>query len=283
MKKLFSIAFALPIILSLNAFAQDAEYSNDESSEQKIEIQNQNKPEKKDYFSNLQPVEVEPKRKSFYVGAHLGVGFAGTYANEKAKGAYYNPSTDKVEVAEKDPFEDYLGFVFDLGAVFLFNITDMFTLAPELLCHGLNYSKESEVWYLKRSFGESAPLEENMTLIDVSIPVMLRAYFLEKLYAEAGVQFNLNAYGSFTLENSTYSYSTDVGEWSGEFFGVGLNLGFGYSFNVLTSAYDVGARFSLDLTRMEEDSRVYNEANASYRDAVATKAWSIEIFLNFYR
>lgn len=300
MKRVFSSALVLPFLFSLNVFAQgefasdyesspDAEplaYGNDSldsSSEQRGEIQVETKQEKPDYFSNLQPVVLEPSKKKFYMGTHVGIGFAGTYANEKAKGYYYNTAADNFEFAEKDPFDGYSGFVFDLGASFVIHLTDRFALAPELICHILNYYKESDVWYLNRGLFHAEPLKENMTLADVSIPVLGRAYFTKALFAEFGAQFNFNVYGSFTLENSDYNFSEKVGGWSGEFFGVGLDLGLGYSFDLLSCKLEPGARFMIDFTRMEADDEVLNGANGSYRYAVGTKAWTVQIFINYYR
>lgn len=219
-------------------------------------------------------------------GFHLGVGLSGTYGNEEALGYYYNPNTEKYDFDERDPFDGYMGLNLDFGFMYVFYINNRIAIAPEVNIRLIDYFKESDIYYARvhddwgRTYYE--PVDENMMLVDISIPVMGRFYATKNFFAEAGVQFNLNLAGSFTLDNAEYDYSEDVGEWNGETFGVSLNFGGGATFDAKNGhAIEIGLRFILDLTRLEADEMVKNDANDSYRNPVETKGWHLQFVCNF--
>ncbi|SHK35855.1 outer membrane beta-barrel protein [Fibrobacter sp. UWEL] len=301
MKKSLISAIALACTMVVAANAQDdyEDYAYEEGvAESAPESDSDYSTAKSSYSSEVTkseevPVAMElpgqnasekPKNR---LGFHLGMGFSGTYGNEKAAGYYYNPTTDKFYVGEEDPFAGYLGLNFDLGLMYVFFVNSKIAIAPEFNFRVIDYFKESDIYYAKvyddywhRTTYE--PVDENMMLFDIAIPVMGRFYAAKNFYAEAGVQFNLNLAGSFTLDNAEYDYSEDVGDWAGESFGVSLNFGGGASFNAKDGGLiELGVRFMLDLTRLEADEKVNNEANGSYRDAVATKGWHIQFVCNY--
>lgn len=304
MKKSFLSVFAFACALTVAAYAQDdyEEYApgqDDYADNSYMSSDEDVSTAKSSYSYNVETVSDQKEVdkivsgsgdesssvKKLRFGGHFALGYSGTYGNEKAAGLYYNPQKEAFEIGEKDPFDGFLGLNMDIGFMIVYHINNQFAIAPEFNLHFIDYFKESDVWYVKihdrNGWYHNEPLDENMMLLDFSIPVMARFYASSNLFVEAGVQINLNLAGSFTLDNSEYDYSEDVGDWSGEFFGFGINAGFGYAVEKNGRVFELGARFMMDLTRLEADERVLNKANESYRDPVATKAWNIQVVLNY--
>lgn len=221
-------------------------------------------------------------QKPLHFGMHVGLGFAGTWGNEEVLGMY-DPETFDLSVA--DPFDGYLGVNVDIGFIVHYRINEMFSFVPEVNIRILEYFKESEVWYLRVNQGwyySREPLDENMLLVDISIPLMARYNPIPMFYVEAGIQFNLNLYGDFSLSNEDYDYEESMGDWEGETFGFGFNIGAGVTLPLKKYMADIGLRLAMDLTRMEADQMVYNAANNTYRLPVKTRAWAIQLVTNMY-
>ncbi len=219
------------------------------------------------------------------IGVHSAIGVSGTYGNEKALGNYREGSGYKEDY--RDPFEGYFGLNASFGGIALVRINNLITFAPGANLFIKDYFKESEVWGIEvwddyYNTYTTEPVDENMMIIGLSVPLMVRVNVAPQLYVEAGAQLNLNLMGSFTLDNSEYDYSEDLGDWKVETFGLAVNAGAGITIPYKGHFMEFGLRFSLDLTRMEADELILNPANESYRYPVETKGWHIQFVYNFF-
>ncbi|MCF0222941.1 MAG: PorT family protein [Fibrobacter sp.] len=217
------------------------------------------------------------------VGGHAALGVSGTYDNEKALGNYR--SGRGYEEGYRDPFEGYLGVNGNFGGIALVRLNNLITLAPELSFSIKDYFKESEVWSIEvqdRYGYHDEPVDENMMVIGVALPIMVRFTPVPQLYLEAGAQMNFNLLATFTLDNSDYDYSEDLGDWKVEPFGLAVNLGAGFTIPVRGHFMELGVRFMLDLTRIESDELILNPANESYRYPVETKGWHLQLVYNYF-
>lgn len=224
---------------------------------------------------------------SVRVGGHAALGVSGTYGNEKAAGIFYDKDSKSYVIDERDPFEGYLGVNGTFGGIALVRINNLITFAPELSFRIVDYFKQSDVWSIEvtDSYGydKTEPVDENMMIMGIAIPLMIRVNPVPQFYVEAGAQLNLNVAGSFTLDNSEYDYSEDMGDWKVEFFGVAVNAGAGVTVPSRGHYMEFGCRFSLDLTRLEADEVIHHDANTgAYRDPVETKGWHVQFVYNYF-
>ena len=233
----------------------------------------------------------EPSKPKFqdtplHVGAHMGLGYAGTWNNQDAYGAYLNPNTWEIELTEKDPFAGYMGFIVDFGIVINYRLASIFCLVPEINFRMVDYMKESEVWYLKVDRGwytERYPLDENMMVMDINVPLMMRLTF-GMAYFELGGELNLNLTTSFTLTNSDFDYEEDMGGyWNANTFVWGLVFGGGATLDMDGKALDIGLRVIVDMNAIEKNELVDMSAlNGTYRKPVDTRMWAIQLSMAFY-
>lgn len=219
------------------------------------------------------------------VGGHAAIGVSGTYGNEEAWGNYKDGSGYKEDY--RDPFEGYFGLNASFGGIALVHFNKLLTFAPELNVFIKDYFKQSDVWEIDvyddwGKYEGTEPVDENMMIIGVSIPLMIRVNPVPQFYVEVGAQFDLNLVGSFTLDNSEYDYSEDLGDWKVEPFGVAINAGAGVTVPVKGHFMEFGCRFSLDLTRIESDELILNPVNESYRYPVETKGWHVQFVYNYF-
>lgn len=318
MKKSFLSAAALVLTMGLSAYAQDdyEDYAYDEGVAESApessysEVSDDAEADLNEYASTAKGRTEELKEanaassaaeessydsqyssgssvsasvdKPLRYGGHVGIGLSGTYGNEDALivGGRYGFSGRLA-----DPFSGFLGINVDLGGIVSYRINKMFAVSAELNLHIIDYMKESEVWNIEVSDGygyHEEPLDENMMLVDISIPIMARFYPKESFYIEAGAQVNLNLAGSFTLDNTDYDYSEDMGDWKGESFGLSVNVGGGFVQPIGNSLVEFGARFILDMTRLEADQIVYNGNTGEFRSPVATKGWHVQFVCNYF-
>lgn len=312
MKKSFLSAAALVLTMGLSAYAQDdyEDYAYDEGVAESApesaysEVSDDAEAELNEYASTAKgrteelkeanaasEASAEPSHESsassgstfdgnpIRYGGHFGLGLSGTYGNEDAlisRGSY---------AYYADPFSGFLGLNVDLGGIVTYRINKMFAVSAELNIHIIDYMKESEVWMLEVQDGygyREEPLDENMMLVDLSIPVMARFYPTDAFFVEAGVQINLNLAGSFSLDNTDYDYSEDMGDWKGESFGYSVNIGGGIVRPAGNGLVEFGGRIILDLSRLEAEQIVYNANTGEYRSAVATKGWHVQFVCNYF-
>lgn len=248
--------------------------------------------------SNRDDDETEKKRKKggkgdffaddLHVGMHLGIGYAGVWGSELAHGIYLTNGT--LEEGDKDPYAGTFGMMGDIGIVINYHLGSLFSIVPEVNVRIINYSKESEIWKLRvideyGNFKEIAPLDENMMIVDVNVPLILRITPTPSFFIDLGADLNMNVSSKYTLSNNDYDYEEDIGGyWATEQFKWGGIFGLGTTLSISESLYlDVGGRLVVDMSRIEKNQLVDMVAlNGTYRNPVGAKTWGVEFVINGY-
>lgn len=256
---------------------EDDSYEDAGHKDPDAEEENKEKENKGDFFAD-----------DLHVGMHLGIGYAGVWGSELAHGIYLTNGT--LEEGDKDPYAGTFGIMGDIGIVINYHLGSLFSVVPEVNVRIINYSKESEIWKLRvideyGNFKEMAPLNENMMIVDVNVPLILRVTPTPSFFIDLGADLNMNVSSKFTLSNSDYDYEEDMGGyWATEQFKWGGVFGLGTTLSISESLYlDVGGRLVVDMSRIEKNQLVDMIAlNGTYRNPVGAKTWGIELVINGY-
>ena len=224
----------------------------------------------------------------FHVGVHLGIGYAGTWNNENAYGMYYEPNSGELYLAEKDPYNGYNGILADFGVILNYHLGKYLSVVPEINFRIIDYFRESDCWYLKVTHNdgtqEAAPLDENMMMMDLNVPLVLRVTPAPVFFIDLGAEANVNFTTKYSLSNDDYDYEEDMGGvWKARRFMWGIVFGAGTTLDVDGLFFDIGARAVIDMSAFEEDQLVDMFAmNGTYRNPVGTRMWGIQLVLNYY-
>ncbi|MBE5032559.1 porin family protein [Gallalistipes aquisgranensis] len=127
---------------------------------------------------------------------------------------------------------------FYAGAFVDFQISDFFTLSPELL-----YSRQG-------AYFKEGDLKRWERLNYLNIPVMCKFTVVKGLSVDVGPQFGFNLNGKAKMKYDDQEYKTSI---SDEFntFDFGLNMGLSY---MISEKFDVAARYNLGLTDVVKDN-----------------------------
>jgi len=246
----------------------------------------------KDLDANKRTKEKEDKgdfwAKDMHMGIHLGVGYAGVWGSELAHGIYL--VNGQLEETDKDPYVGNTGFMGDIGFVLNYHLNSLFSLVPEVNIRFIDYFKESESWFLivHDEYGyitDVAPLDENMLLIDINVPIIVRVTPVPVFFIDLGVELNVNVSSKFTLSNDDYDYEEDMGGyWATETFKWGVVFGLGTTQSLAENMFfDIGARVVVDMSPIEKNQLVDMTAlNGTYRNPVKAKTWAIQLVVNGY-
>lgn len=223
-----------------------------------------------------------------HMGMHLAIGYAGIWGSELAHGIYLTSGT--LEEGDKDPYVGNTGVMGELGFALNYHLGRLFSLVPEVNVRFIDYFKESEAWFLVvydqyGTITDVAALEENMLLVDINVPIILRVTPVPVFFIDLGVELNVNVSSKFTLSNDDYDYEEDMGGyWATETFKWGVVFGLGTTQSLAENMFfDIGARVVVDMSRIEKEQLVDMTAlNGTYRNPVGAKTWAIELVINGY-
>ena len=311
MKKIMLASAIAFMCLSSNAFAEDDGYGNDippARSEGTVD----------DGYGNKLPANNEPEYKSFEearassygsssgsststdapvfnIGFHLGFGF----------GNLLSYPTYPLYTEYMGKKEDWTNYSFDVGGIFKYRVNNMLMVVPEVnLGFGI-MTRETESgrdWF----FGDYK-VSENRAFINVNVPVMARFTPIKYLYLEAGARLNFNFTTVHTQDitdkdgnpyevcfaGECKKLSDELEEWKVSSFIPSAVAGIGASFKYKNREFDVGIRFTWDLTGLEKDDKVdfYDPEEGDFLEnddgekvvlKNNTKWMSFQFVLNYY-
>ncbi|MBQ7081224.1 MAG: PorT family protein [Fibrobacter sp.] len=306
MKKIMLASAIAFMCLSSNAFAEDDGYGNDippARTEGTVD----------DGYGNKLPANNEPEYKSyedarassgssastdapvFNIGFHLGFGF-GNLLSYPSYPLYTEYMGKK---------EDWTNYSFDVGGIFKYRVNNLLMVVPEVnLGFGI-MTRETESgrdWF----FGDYK-VSENRAFINVNVPVMARFTPIKYLYLEAGARLNFNFTTVHTQDitdkdgnpyevcfaGECKKLSDELEEWKVSSFIPSAVAGIGASFKYKNREFDVGIRFTWDLTGLEKDDKVdfFDPSEGKYLEDENgekivlknnTKWMSFQFVLNYY-
>lgn len=303
MKKMFlaSTIALLTLALSANARPQHRDYGDDNEESDQTDVSYEetsdeltSNSEESSTYEDVSYKDMDADKggddnqssfldEKLHYGVHVGLGFAGTWGNEEAAGLYFDPNYGPY-LGVKDPYAGYMGVVVDMGFMLNYRLHEYISFAPEINVRVLGYFRESDCYYLHVPGEGDFPLDENMTMFYINVPLLARITPFNTFYAEVGAEVNLNVSSSFSLSNSDYEYEQDMGgTWKGQTIGFGLIIGGGKTIEFEGHYIDVGGRIVFDLSRIEADQMVdMSSTNGTYRNAVGTKSWGFQFVCNYY-
>ena len=274
MKKIILASTITMMCLCANVFAEDDGYGNDipaARTEGTVD----------DGYGNKLPAAGESEYKTYgearsssngsssatstespvlNVGLHLGFGF-GSLLSYPSHPLYTEYMGKK---------EDWTNYSFDIGGIIKYRFNSLLTVTPEVNL-GVGISTRDIAaghdWYYR-----DYKVSETRAFVNINVPIMARLTPLPFLYLEAGARLNFNMTTTHTQEitdkdGNPYQYydwntrqyknlQEDLEEWKVNSFIPSLVAGIGASFKYKNRDFDVGIRFTWDLTGIEKDDKV---------------------------
>lgn len=219
--------------------------------------------------------------KSLFLGPRFSMGMIGVWNNEKVKLL----REDGSEIAKVDPFKNRESFDMEIGMGLLFKINGFFGVAAEANLGILSFDQMDngvyrEVYFDNMGYAHFKYETESITWFQLSIPLLARINPLDWAYAEAGCQFTF-------VFDSEHNFGDDeeneMGEWNPEPFRFAPVLGLGVEIPLTNSLlFDIGTRFELDVTQMENGKKLWIKKDSEYRESSSAKFWALQFYMAFY-
>lgn len=274
MKKIILASTITMMCLCANVFAEDDGYGNDipaARTEGTVD----------DGYGNKLPAAGESEYKTYgearsssngsssatstespvlNVGLHLGFGF----------GSLLSYPSNPLYTEYMGKKEDWTNYSFDIGGIIKYRVNSLLTVTPEVnLGVGIS-TREIAAGY--DWIYHDYKVSETRAFVNINVPIMARLTPLPFLYLEAGARLNFNMTTTHTQEitdkdGNPYQYydwntrqyknlQEDLEEWKVNSFIPSLVAGIGASFKYKNRDFDVGIRFTWDLTGIEKDDKV---------------------------
>lgn len=217
--------------------------------------------------------------KAFRFGGRFFLGYSDFWNVDDTYDNMYDPDHKRMA----NPYDEMFGFNFGLGFVSNMRINSFFSIMPEIVFAYTDYSVILDSYYY-RGYG-IVDLEQSFSMFNLDIDPVFRLMPVDFFYLEAGARLSINLYADETLSIKDYNGKTvDSGSRSwktcNSFF-PGLILGFGFSWDGLRHRNDLGLRFVLDFTSLE-DAYVYyfDKQENSHTFKSTVRRFEIQLVLN---
>lgn len=285
MKKLMIASAIAMMCFSANAFAEDDGYGNEVPSawnDGTVDDGYGNKlpSNQSEYksFGEARAAAGNNQSRQFNIGGHFDLGIGG----------YWNYPD---EFAQWMGDNSWISISFDLGGVFKYRINNMLSVVPEVSLGFTHTSRKVDEYY------DGRDIDETRMLFNINIPVTARVTPMPYFYAEAGFRLNFNLATSHTLDLASSgdyyddSRSLDLDKWKASTVVPSLVVGLGGTIRSKNHDMDLGLRFVLDLTTIEEDDTIYWKNSSGYlsdsngkpiTSKIETKQWAIQFVMNYY-
>lgn len=224
-------------------------------------------------LASLAFAEEGAQDKHHYLGGRLAVGLDYVWDNAPVKGTF-GSAKDGVE---KISLAGGPGFNFELGASYWFRLNNFVGFVGEAEFRWGYIALDGDAYSLPPEDPYDDEANFNLDVYGFAFPVFVRFFPSPKFYLEAGPQFNLNLGGAIVGVNVEESFDFDA-----EGFGWALVLGFGCPTLSNGNGLVFGARFVMDMTRVEKDGIVEMTKGAAYREASPMKLWSLQFSATAY-
>lgn len=247
--------------------ASDVEYKSMDNEETKVKRNEGTKPA---FFE-----------KPFNIAAHIGLGY-GTFWN--VPDAFDDAAWRETFEMDSNPYDEWLGLSVSFGAAFNYRFTDLISVSPEFNFGIRGFFRNLETYY-SWWYDSYVDVDENLFMFDIEIPILARVMPTQQFYIEAGPQFSIklaaNHSITYTDEWGTELASDDAGSWECSSAFVAIVVGAGATVDIDGKLFDIGARFIMDMTKLEKDNTDYpNLDGSTFKDE--TKMWAIQLVVKYW-
>jgi hypothetical protein len=212
------------------------------------------------------------QEKSHYLGGRFAFGLGYVWDNEPVRGTF-GSAKDGVE---ERALGDSPGTGIYLGASYMYRLNHMVGLVGEAEFRMVSFALDEDAYSIPPEEPSGDPTNFHLYVYSFAFPVMARVFPSSAYYLEAGAQFDLNMDASIMPDEDC----DDSFDFDAEQFGWSLVLGAGFPLNGWQ--YLLGARFVMDMTRIEKDGIVEMTKGAAYREASPMKVWSLQFSFTAY-
>lgn len=220
-------------------------------------------------------------------GAHMGLGY----------GSFWNVpdffSDPRFLEENSNPYDEWLGISLSMGGVFQYRFNQIFSVAPELNFTIRGFFRTIGTYYYwgyddegYYHYGDIANADENLLMMAMDVPLMIRINPIPLFYIEAGAQFSLMLSSEWSITVSDYDtgnqiYKGVLGTWTCESTFVALIFGLGGSVNMGGKMFDIGARLILDMSNLEKDQGLYYDYDGNAFEN-ETRMWTIQLNVGYW-
>lgn len=295
MKNIFSATVVTLLALSLSAYAQyegDSygeypEYSNGGSDVVSVpaptstEVSTIYTPSYTPMSSSSSSSNPDSFNGQFFrFGGRIFLGYSDFWNVDDRYDKMYDPDHNKVA----NPYDELSGFNVGAGVVGNFRINDVFSIMPEVVFAFTDYSEVLDSYYYW-GYG-TVDLEHAWTMINIDIDPVFRFMPVGFFYLELGARLSINLYAEESLSLRDYSSGKIVDSGAIDWdtcnsFLPGVIFGFGFSVEGLKHRHDLGLRFALDFTSIEDSrSYYYDVQGGEHSFKTSVRRFEIQIVYN---